>query len=74
MVVNFTMLLATQTIQDTPRAVRQQNRVMSPVGLGAKNNCAGEDQQQFIRPTRLYSVKWCDDLVNNEFEWVLKER
>jgi hypothetical protein len=25
--------------------------VMSPVGLGTKNDCAGEDQQQFTRPT-----------------------
>jgi hypothetical protein len=24
---------------------------MSPVGLGTKNNCAGDDQQQFTRPT-----------------------
>jgi hypothetical protein len=32
---------------EAPRAVRQQNMVMSPVGLGTKNHCAGEDQQQF---------------------------
>jgi hypothetical protein len=25
--------------------------VMSPVGLGTENDCAGEDQQQFNRPT-----------------------
>jgi hypothetical protein len=30
-----------------PRAVREYNAVMSPVGLGTKNNCAGEVQQQF---------------------------
>jgi hypothetical protein len=30
-----------------PRAVRQQNKVISPVGLGAKGHCAGEDQPQF---------------------------
>jgi hypothetical protein len=30
-----------------PRAVRQQNIVMNPVGLGTKNHCAGEGQQQF---------------------------
>jgi hypothetical protein len=26
--------------------LRQQNMVMSPVGLGPENDCAGEDQQQ----------------------------
>jgi hypothetical protein len=30
-----------------PRAVTQQNMVMGPMGLGTKNRCAGEDQQQF---------------------------
>jgi hypothetical protein len=30
-----------------PRAVTQYNMVMSPVGLGTKNHCAGEGQQQF---------------------------
>jgi hypothetical protein len=25
---------------------------MSPAGLGTQNDCAGEDQQQFTRPTR----------------------
>jgi hypothetical protein len=29
------------------RAVRQSNMVMSPMGLGTKNRCAGEGQQQF---------------------------
>jgi hypothetical protein len=30
-----------------PRAVREENTVVSPVGFGTKNNCAGDDQQQF---------------------------
>jgi hypothetical protein len=30
-----------------PRAVRQLNMVMSPVGLGTNIHCAGEGQQQF---------------------------
>jgi hypothetical protein len=30
-----------------PRAARQLNTVMSPVVLGTKNYCAGEDQQRF---------------------------
>jgi hypothetical protein len=29
----------------------QQNVVMSPSGLGTKDDCAGEDQQQFTKPT-----------------------
>jgi hypothetical protein len=29
------------------RAVREQNMVMSPMGLGTKTHCAGEDQQPF---------------------------
>jgi hypothetical protein len=33
----------------TPRVVRLS--VMSPAGLGIENYCAGEDQQQFNRPT-----------------------
>jgi hypothetical protein len=32
---------------NTPRSVREQNMVMSSVGLGTKNDCAGEGQQQF---------------------------
>jgi hypothetical protein len=34
------------------RLVKLQNMVMSPVGLGIKNDSAGEDQQQFTRPVR----------------------
>jgi hypothetical protein len=30
-----------------PRAVRQWNMVMRPMGPGTKNHCAGEDLQQF---------------------------
>jgi hypothetical protein len=31
----------------TPRVMRQKNMVVSPAGLGAKNDCVGEGQQQF---------------------------
>jgi hypothetical protein len=39
-----------------PRAIRQENMVMSPAGLGTKSKCAGEDQQQFTRPDQTKSV------------------
>jgi hypothetical protein len=29
----------------TPRALTQENMVMSPAGVGTKNECAGEGQQ-----------------------------
>jgi hypothetical protein len=29
----------------TPRIVRQQNMIISPAGLGKKNDCAGEGHQ-----------------------------
>jgi hypothetical protein len=32
-----------------PRAVRQQNEVMGPVGLGTKKHCTDKEQQQFNR-------------------------
>jgi hypothetical protein len=32
-----------------PRVVRQKNMVMSPIGPGTKNDCAGDGQQQFTR-------------------------
>jgi hypothetical protein len=35
----------------TPRFVTQENMVMSPAGLGTKNDCACKGQQQFTRPT-----------------------
>jgi hypothetical protein len=37
----------------TPRVVREKNTVMSPAGLGTKNDCAGEDHQGFTRPTEM---------------------
>jgi hypothetical protein len=33
-----------------PRPVRQQNTVISPVGLGTKNHCAGEASVTIFRP------------------------
>jgi hypothetical protein len=32
----------------TPRAVRQQNMVMSPAGLGTKNHSADEDRPTYV--------------------------
>jgi hypothetical protein len=40
----------------TPRVVRLSNMVMTPAGLGTKNDCASEDQQQFTRPNRLKTL------------------
>jgi hypothetical protein len=34
--------------QKAPRAVRQENMVMIPVGLETKNHCAGEGQHNLI--------------------------
>jgi hypothetical protein len=31
--------------------------VMSPAGLGTKNDCAGEGQQQYIQPTHRKHVR-----------------
>jgi hypothetical protein len=31
----------------TPKVVRQKNMVISPMGPGTKNDCAGKSQQQF---------------------------
>jgi hypothetical protein len=33
----------------TPRVAREKYMVMSTAGLGTKNDCAGEDQQQLTR-------------------------
>jgi hypothetical protein len=33
----------------------QSRQVVSPAGLGAKNDCSGEGQQEFTRPTRIPS-------------------
>jgi hypothetical protein len=30
---------------------------MHPTGLGTKNDCTGEDQQQFTRPTEIMEIK-----------------
>jgi hypothetical protein len=38
------------------KVVRQQNMAMNPVGLGTKNCCAGEDQQQFSTQSASQSV------------------
>jgi hypothetical protein len=32
---------------ETPRTVREESMVVSPVGLGKKCHCAGDDQQKF---------------------------
>jgi hypothetical protein len=40
----------------TPRVVRQQNAVMSPAGLRANNDCAGEDQRQFTHQIDWYNL------------------
>jgi hypothetical protein len=37
--------MAHEGVLKAPRAVRQWNMVMSPAGLGTKNDCAGEGQQ-----------------------------
>jgi hypothetical protein len=43
----------TRRILKAPRAVRQYNKIMSPVRLGTKNHCASEGQQQFTsQPVR----------------------
>jgi hypothetical protein len=36
----------TSTVALRVSNLRQQNMIMSPVGLGLENDCAGEDQQQ----------------------------
>jgi hypothetical protein len=40
--------------------------VMSPMGTGTKHGCAGEDQQQFTRPT--YTVTSPDCVALNGME------
>jgi hypothetical protein len=35
----------------------RQNNVMSPVELGTKNQCAGEDQQQFSSQAKLQNFQ-----------------
>jgi hypothetical protein len=42
----------------TPRAVKQYNMVTSPVGLGTKNDCADEDQQEFTRLETTVQQTW----------------
>jgi hypothetical protein len=39
--------LARLRVWEASRAVRQYNMVVSPVGLGSKNDCTGKGQQQF---------------------------
>jgi hypothetical protein len=36
----------------SPKVLRQKNMVVSPAGPATKNDHAGEDQQQFTRPTQ----------------------
>jgi hypothetical protein len=50
-VINKHFQLRSSISRTTPRVMRQKNMVMSLVGLGNKNDCAGEDQQQFTLPT-----------------------
>jgi hypothetical protein len=54
-----------------PRAVRQLNMVMSPVGLGTKSHCAGEDQKKSSSQSRwglklrtTVLARACSNLVN----------
>jgi hypothetical protein len=55
----------------TPIALRQKNMVMSLSVSGTKNDCAGEDQQEFIR-TDGRTDGWRDVRKNCwiEDEWV----
>jgi hypothetical protein len=42
--------------------------IMDPAGLGTKNDCAGEDQQQFTRPDQTAgSLIKCIILVQGSF-------
>jgi hypothetical protein len=41
----------------TSRVVREQNVAMSPAGLKIKNDCAGEAQQKFTRPTETVKIR-----------------
>jgi hypothetical protein len=41
-----------------PKVVRQKNVAMSPMTPGTKNNCAGEDQQQFPQTTGHDNMDW----------------
>jgi hypothetical protein len=43
------------------RAAREQNMVMSPVGIGTKNHCAGEDQQQFSSQSESSGRMWVSE-------------
>jgi hypothetical protein len=45
----------------TPRVVQQKNMIMNPVGLGTKNYCSGEGQQQFTQtnPTQTNTPIQC---------------
>jgi hypothetical protein len=40
----------------TPRIVSPYNMIMSPAAFGTKNDCAGEDQQEFTRPMNFLSI------------------
>jgi hypothetical protein len=40
-----------QLTDSTLRVVGKQNMVMRPAGLGTTNDCVGDSQQQFTRPT-----------------------
>jgi hypothetical protein len=50
----------------TVTVVRQENVAMSPAGLGTKNYCAGEDQQQFPRITNQTFASELHDSQNHE--------
>jgi hypothetical protein len=39
-----------------PAVVKQKNIIRSPAGPGNRNDCAGEDQQQFTRPDSMLVV------------------
>jgi hypothetical protein len=43
----------------TPRIVRKSNMVMSPAGVGTKDYCAGEGQQQFTGQTDRDPLEEC---------------
>jgi hypothetical protein len=39
-----------------PNVMKQENMVMSPLGLGKNNGCAGEAQNQFTRPNDMLQM------------------
>jgi hypothetical protein len=48
------------------QTVREKNVVMSPVGLGTKNHCAGEGQQQFSSQSVRVVAELSSELVELE--------